>query len=71
MLPALTIGVRSKDQELNGLIRLNVSRVGPGQVSVLNVGCYKKLVPPEEIEVFAVPDPQPEDRNYYYEFKKP
>ena len=68
MLPALTVGARSKNQELNGLIRLNVGSVGPGQVSVLRVDCYKKLMPPEEVEAFALPDPQPEDREYYYEF---
>ncbi len=25
-------------------------------------------MPPEELEAFSLPDPQPEDRDYYWEF---
>lgn len=67
-LPLITIGLRSKDRRLNGAVRLNIRHVGPDQTAVLHAACYKNLVPPEDIEVFALPDPQPEDRDYYYEF---
>lgn len=67
-LDVLTVGVRSKDGRLNGAVRLNVRDVDPGQTAVLHVSCYKDLVPPQKIEVFALPDPEPEDRDFYWEF---
>src|SRR6266545_7942939 len=68
-LATLTIGARSKDGRLNGAVRLNVRNVSPGQTVLLHSSCYKDLVPPQEVEVFALPDPKPEDREYYWEFK--
>jgi hypothetical protein len=70
VLAAITVGVRSKDSRLNGAVRLDVSRIGPGRTAVLRASCYKGLVPPQELEIFAVPDPNPEDREYYWEFEK-
>jgi hypothetical protein len=69
--PAITVGVRSKDKRLTGAIRLTIGHIGPGQSAVLHADCYKDLVPPNEIEAFALPEPQPEDREYYHEFAKP
>jgi len=66
----LTVGVRSKDGGLNGAVRLDVGDVGPGQSAVLHRDCYKDLMPPDQIEAFPIPDPAPEDRDYYYEFSK-
>jgi hypothetical protein len=68
-LPALTVGVRSKNGRLNGAVRLNISHVGPGQTDLLRASCYKDLIPAEEIEIFALPDPKPEDRAQYWEFE--
>jgi len=65
----LTIGLRSRDGNLNGAVRLDVGGVGPGQTAVVHHDCYKDFVPPEEIEAFPLPDPAPEDREYYYEFQ--
>lgn len=70
VLTALTIGVRSKDGRLNGAVRLNVANVSPGQTAQLQASCYKNLVPPQEIEIFALPEPKPEDRDYYWELKE-
>lgn len=67
-LPALTVGVRSGDGRLNGAVRLKVSHVQPGQTAVLRAPCYKDIVPPEDVELFSLPEPQPEDREYYAEF---
>jgi hypothetical protein len=66
-LPVLTVGVRSKDRRLNGAVLLKIEHIGPGQTGTVNAGCYKGLVSPREIEVFALPDPQPEDRERYVE----
>ncbi len=66
-LPTLTVGVRSKDGRLNGAVRLDIRHIKPGQKAVLKVDCYKNLAPPEEIEVFSLPEPRPEDRDYYRE----
>lgn len=67
-LPVLTVGVRSRNGRLNGAIRLKIGHVGPGQTAVLHADCYKDLMPPDEIELFSLPDPQPEDRDQYWEF---
>lgn len=69
-LPFLTIGVRSKDRGLNGAVRLDVHSIGPGQTGLLHRDCYKEFRRPEEIEAFALPEPRPEDRDYYWEFGK-
>ena len=69
-LPALTIGLRSKDGRLNGAVRLKVGHIFPGQTATLHVDCYKDLKPPQEIEAFELPEPRPEDREYYHEFRK-
>jgi hypothetical protein len=67
--PALTIGVHSKDRRLNGAVRLITSQIRPGQTGVLHADCYKNLVSPKDVEVFALPDPQPESRGEYWELK--
>jgi hypothetical protein len=66
-LSTLTVGVRSKDRRLNGAVLLKIGHIGPGEKGVLHVGCYKDLRSPSEIEVFALPDPRPEDREQYPE----
>jgi hypothetical protein len=69
-LAVLTVGVRSKDQRLNGAVRLRIGHIAPGQKDLIHVDCYKDLVPPQEIEIFSLPDPEPEDRDYYWEFEE-
>ena len=68
-LHSLTIGVRSTDRVLNGAVRLDVGRVGPGKTELLHADCYKSFRQPEKVEAFPLPDPEPEDREFYYEFK--
>lgn len=68
-LPALTVGVRSKDRRLNGAIRLSIGHIGPGQKDIVHADCYKDLVSPQDVEVFDLPDPKPEDRDFYWEFR--
>lgn len=69
-LPVITVGVRTKDKRLNGAVRLNVGHISPGQTALVRVDCYRGLVSPNEIEAFPLPDPKPEDRDYYLELKK-
>ncbi len=68
-LPVLTVGVRSKDGRLNGALRLKTGDVTPGDTAILHVSCYKGIVQSRQIEIFTLPDPQPEDRDYYAEFR--
>ena len=67
-LPVLTVGVRSKDGRFNGAVRLKIGHIVPGDKAVIHVACYKDLVQPDQIEILPLPDPQPEDREYYNEF---
>jgi hypothetical protein len=69
-LPVLTLGIRSKDGRLNGAVRLDTRHIPSGQRALVHMDCYKDLVPAKEIEVFGLPDPQPEDREYYQEFRE-
>jgi len=67
-LPVLTVGVRSKDQRLNGAIWLNIGHIRPGHKKKVLASCYKEFLKPDEVEIFSLPDPQPEDRNRFNEF---
>jgi len=68
-LPYLTIGVRGKHGQVQGGVWLPVSHIGPGQSAVVEKDCYKRHLAPEDVEAFNEPDPEPEDRDRYWEFK--
>ena len=67
VLPVLTLGARSQDRRLNGAVLLKIGHIGPGQTGVLHVDCYKDILSSREIEIFALPDPRPEERERYAE----
>lgn len=69
VLPFLSIGVRGKNGKVDGGVWLPVSSVLPGQTRVVEKDCYKDLIPPDEVNAFEQPDPEPEDRDRYWEFK--
>ena len=69
VLPFLKIGVRSTDGRLNGGVRLDIGHIGPGQTGLLHVDCYKDLKQPQQLELFSLPDPKPEDRARYPELE--
>lgn len=73
VLPYLTIGIRGKrrgtDEMLNGGAWLPVGTVPPGQTAVIEKECYKKWVDPHDVEAFEKPEPGPEDREHYWEFR--
>ena len=72
-LPYLFLGVRGKLRPPNGGPlnggALSGSSIRPGETRVIEHDCYKKVVTPEDVEVFDLPDPGPEDREQYWEFK--
>jgi len=73
-LPYLSVGVRGelrppKSGPLNGGVWLPVSSVLPGETRIVEKDCYKDLVDPNDIEVFEQPEPEPEDRDCYWEFR--
>jgi hypothetical protein len=70
LLPFLSIGVRGKHGQVDGGIWLPTSSVLPGKTGIIEKGCYKNLLPPEDVEVFEKPDPEPEDRDRYWEFRE-
>ncbi|MCC3421987.1 MAG: SMI1/KNR4 family protein [Microcoleus sp. PH2017_25_DOB_D_A] len=70
VLPFLSIGVRAKDGKLNGGVWLPVSSVRPGQTCIIEKDCYKNLLLPKEVDIFEKPDPEPEDRDRYWEFRR-
>ncbi|MDB5391341.1 MAG: hypothetical protein JWM11_6987 [Planctomycetaceae bacterium] len=74
ILPYLSVGIRGKLRPpktgpLNGTAYLPVMSIRPGETKVVEFDCYKKFITPEETEVIALPDPEPEDRDQYWEFK--
>ncbi len=74
-LPFLSIGIRgpirSQDNTLTGGVWIPVLDIGPGETKVIEKGCYKDLVSPDQAEAFPEPDPNPADRDRYWEFRQP
>lgn len=66
VLPYLSIGVGGN---VGGSIFLPVGDIGPGETKIVSRGCYKGYVGPSKVELFEMPDPAPEDRDLYWEFK--
>jgi hypothetical protein len=73
-LPFLSVGIRGQlredDDTLTGGVWLPIHDIGPGETKVVEKDCYKDLVPPDQAEAFEEPDPTPEDRNRYWEFRQ-
>jgi hypothetical protein len=75
ILPYLSIGIRGKLRPplhgpLNGGVWLSVSSVRPGETRIIEKDCYKERVDPSDVEAFELPDPDPEDRDRYWEFEQ-
>jgi hypothetical protein len=69
-LPYLSIGVRGRGKDFLGGLWLDVARLEPGMSVTLERECYRKLLLPEEVEFFETPDPAPETRGDFWEFKR-
>ncbi len=71
ILPYLSIGVQGVGgSKLIGGSWLKVSAIGPGQSGRVEHQCYKELLSPEEHEFLNTPDPTPETRDRFWEFKR-
>jgi hypothetical protein len=68
-LPFYSIGIREKTGEFMGRVWLPVSNIEPGATAVIKHDCYKKYVDQANLDAHALPDPEPEDRDSYWEFK--
>ena len=68
-LSYLSIGIRGRKRELRGGIWLPVSHIGPGQTLVVVKDTYRNLLDPSDVEAFGLPDPEPEDKSRYWEFR--
>ena len=73
-LSYLSVGVRGRlrppnSGPLNGGAYLPVASIRPGETKLVERDCYKKFVVPEDTEVFELPEPGPEDREQYWEFR--
>jgi len=69
VLPFLSIGIRGKNGEIEGGAWLPISSIPPGETRIVEKGCYQKWLSPENVIAFEKPDPEPEDRDRYWEFK--
>ncbi len=68
-LPFLSIGVRGKTGTLQGGVWLPVGHIGPGQTAIVAKDTYRDLLNPSEVEAYSLPDPEPEERARYWEFR--
>jgi hypothetical protein len=73
-LPYLSVGVRGTLRPpnigpLNGGAYLPVATIHPGETKTIEFDCYKKHISPNDTEVFELPEPKPEDREQYWEFR--
>jgi len=73
-LPFLSVGVRGKLRPpnvgpLTGGAFLPIASIGPGETGIVEFDCYKGYITPIDTEVFDEPEPGPEDRDQYWEFR--
>jgi hypothetical protein len=69
-LPYLSIDIRSRsDENFRGGIWLPVNHIAPGTEAVVEKKCYSGLLDAKDIIAFDQPDPGPEDRERYWEFR--
>jgi hypothetical protein len=72
VLPYLSVGVRWEGVHggrLQGGVWVPVAHIHPGQTAVVEHDAYDGMADPGKAEVFVLPDPEPEDRDRYWEFK--
>jgi hypothetical protein len=69
-LPFLSIGIRGKVGNLQGGVWLPVGHIAPGQTKVVVKDTYRGLLDPTDVEAYPLPDPEPEERARYWEFRE-
>ncbi|WP_153009498.1 hypothetical protein [Mastigocoleus testarum] len=68
-LPFLTIGFRGKNPAIEGSIWLPISHVIPGQEYIVEHSGYKEYISTENSEFYHLPDPTPEEKDIFWEFR--
>ena len=69
VLPFYSVGIRDKRGGFSGQVWLPVSQIEPGSTDTVKHECYKNYIDRSNIEAYELPDPEPEDRDSYWEFK--
>ena len=71
VLPFLSIGVEweKEGDRFRGGMWLPIAHILPGQTAVVEHEVYRGMVDPHKVDVFVLPNPEPEDRDRYWEFK--
>lgn len=74
VLPYLSVKIRGrlrppKSGPLHGGVYLPIASIRPGETAIIEFDCYKQYIAPKDTEVMASPDPCPEDRAMYWEFR--
>lgn len=69
-LPFLTLGVVAKDKSFEGAVRLDVSSIRPNHEALIKRDVYKDITAPDKLDIYSLPDPIPEDRKRYWEFRE-
>ena len=47
-----------------------VGHISPGQTAVVAKDTYRDLLDPSDVEAYPLPDPEPEERARYWEFRE-
>jgi hypothetical protein len=68
-LPFLSVGIRGRTGKLQGGVWLPVGHIAPGQTVVVLKDTYRDLLDPSDVEAYQLPDPEPEERARYWEFR--
>jgi hypothetical protein len=69
-LPYYSLGVQGKGgTKLVGGVFLDVSSIPPGTEKSVRKDCYKESLRQDELEIFELPEPIPEKKEGYWEFK--
>ncbi|HEX4999977.1 MAG TPA: hypothetical protein VFY29_17280 [Terriglobia bacterium] len=68
-LPFLSIGIRDRIGTLQGGVWLPVGHIAPGQTAVIAKDTYRGRLDPLDVEAYSLPDPIPEERERYWEFR--
>lgn len=69
VLPFLSIGVRARDNSFVGGIWIPTSAIHPHTKGMVTHNVYTNTGLSTDIELFDLPDPLPEDRERYWEFR--
>ena len=70
VLPFLSLGARGTGgNKLDGGVWLRTAAIQPGQTVVVEQSVYRDQLAPNEVEMFDLPDPIPEKKERYWEFK--